>query len=634
MDPQEFVTNVPNLSDLELAVLLSLIARQHCLVYTQDELVDDLASELALIVSEMFRLTYVIVNSEDLKSPARFGDVILDDQDSFADGSELDNDNDAVAALHSRMENVSFASGARGPAEHKLDSRLVVNVVIAKDFNMACDEVQFQVLELIDRNRIFSRMTVHRTPKTFLFLPLVSSATRHVRLNHHLNDRIFMSHYHSSQHGFPLLEEMTDVYDDSIAQMKIAEDHLIVPKEMIDHLRQLGQTAAITPEIRRYLQDVVVFLRVERDVDGGVTPYAGVNLLDLAKYLAPLHGIDFVTPSLVGLAAKKVYMHRLIISSPRRDSGRKHDHNIDASKQQLVERDPEEVIESVLEKRSRVHSSPTMSTQQPTVEDTGDSTASSTLTRAPPRTAVASDGKVLHEVQGWSNVFVDDNSTIAIARWSDGKEFEVTAQAPNPPCPEEIEDDEAKARYTRCSIEANTSQHHQQVVHNHVVSSTDAKGNKGYKKRGDDEAENLDRVAKAAGLVLKSTVRRWGTFCDWAPNAKTEMATIAIDRIKRSGRLDHILINEVRLNANHKLLKHLTGNHPWNLERVDRADEAGRSYETERVEYDPGVDLHLTPPRAVAREPPLINWDGDLADGFVDFMSRDLEAAQGPYGVE
>ena len=39
----------------------------------------------------------------------------------------------------------------------------------------------------------------------------------------------------------------------------------------------------MTPEIRRYLQDIVVFMRVERGVDGGVTPYGNVCFVDLAK---------------------------------------------------------------------------------------------------------------------------------------------------------------------------------------------------------------------------------------------------------------------------------------------------------------------------------------------------------------
>ena len=186
MDAQDFVDNIPSLSDLELAVLLSLIAEQHCLAYTEDDLVDALASELALIVRKTFRLTYVVLESEDLQSAERFGDAILDEHHNFASESDLDNDSDAVAGIHSRVQGVSFGKGSRSLAEPNLDSRLVVNVVIAKDFNTASDAVQIQVLELIRRRRIFSRTTVHPAPKTFLFLPLVSTATKHIKLNHHL----------------------------------------------------------------------------------------------------------------------------------------------------------------------------------------------------------------------------------------------------------------------------------------------------------------------------------------------------------------------------------------------------------------------------------------------------------------
>jgi hypothetical protein len=49
MDISDFVDNVQDLSDLELATLLCLIAKEHCIFETADELIDDLASELALV---------------------------------------------------------------------------------------------------------------------------------------------------------------------------------------------------------------------------------------------------------------------------------------------------------------------------------------------------------------------------------------------------------------------------------------------------------------------------------------------------------------------------------------------------------------------------------------------------------
>jgi hypothetical protein len=182
MDLHEFVESIPTLSDLELAVLLSLVAKQHCLVSTEDDLMDALASELALIVSEVFKLTSVVLESKDLQSADHFGDSILDEHHNFASSSDLDEDSDTAA----RIQSVDFKAGSRSYVEPSLDTRLVVNVVIAKDFNTACEDVQIQVLELIQHKRIYSRTTVHLAPKTFLVLPLVSTATKHMRLNHHL----------------------------------------------------------------------------------------------------------------------------------------------------------------------------------------------------------------------------------------------------------------------------------------------------------------------------------------------------------------------------------------------------------------------------------------------------------------
>lgn len=49
MEIHKLVERVQNSSDLELAILLCLIAKQHCRIEVEDELVDDLAQELALV---------------------------------------------------------------------------------------------------------------------------------------------------------------------------------------------------------------------------------------------------------------------------------------------------------------------------------------------------------------------------------------------------------------------------------------------------------------------------------------------------------------------------------------------------------------------------------------------------------
>jgi hypothetical protein len=134
---------------------------------------------------------------------------------------------------------------------------------------------------------------------------------------------------------------------------------------MIQKLRELGEAATISPEVRAYMQNIVVFLRIERGVAGGVTPYATVLLEALSKlvfvpealcdistdsqrYLAPLHGVDYVTPSLVALAAKKIYLHRIQIALPERERSMQYGSDLNAVQGLLDGVTPETVIEAVL----------------------------------------------------------------------------------------------------------------------------------------------------------------------------------------------------------------------------------------------------------------------------------------------
>lgn len=49
MDLEGIVAKVEHLPDLELATLLCLISKQHCLIETEEGLIDDVSQELALV---------------------------------------------------------------------------------------------------------------------------------------------------------------------------------------------------------------------------------------------------------------------------------------------------------------------------------------------------------------------------------------------------------------------------------------------------------------------------------------------------------------------------------------------------------------------------------------------------------
>lgn len=50
MDFSSFLDGIPDLTDLELAVLLCLVAREHCLIETERDALDDLEKELRLVL--------------------------------------------------------------------------------------------------------------------------------------------------------------------------------------------------------------------------------------------------------------------------------------------------------------------------------------------------------------------------------------------------------------------------------------------------------------------------------------------------------------------------------------------------------------------------------------------------------
>lgn len=53
MDKMPLEEFVRGLSDLEVALFLSLVAQEHCLVETTGDLIDDLAKELALVLTTL-----------------------------------------------------------------------------------------------------------------------------------------------------------------------------------------------------------------------------------------------------------------------------------------------------------------------------------------------------------------------------------------------------------------------------------------------------------------------------------------------------------------------------------------------------------------------------------------------------
>ncbi|EEH09937.1 conserved hypothetical protein [Histoplasma capsulatum G186AR] len=295
------------LSDIEAVVLLCLVARQHCIIDTEREVLDDLENELILIAENIFGLSHATLDCSPSMTVEGFSNAVLA-PDAERQGYDRLSPFAASGEGGRSVDRLSFGGGRSSSRVRAsvLDDRKVVNVVIAKNFDQAPDHIQLLTLDLIRTKRIYTRTSFHSVPMTFLFIPLIESKPQGLSssLNLHLH---------------------------------------------INALRELSDNVTFSAEISSYLQDIIIALRMNRGVAGGLTPISTRHFQLLARCLAPLQRVDYVFPSLVALAARRVYRHRISITDPANDRSLMYGSTLKAVDLILADASPESIIEQVLE---------------------------------------------------------------------------------------------------------------------------------------------------------------------------------------------------------------------------------------------------------------------------------------------
>jgi len=182
-------------------------------------------------------------------------------------------------------------------------------------------------------------------------------------LTPHLNDQFFISHRHRVDDGLPNLEEshtQASISDDeasvsSVIRTSALAMHTskapmpIFTREDIESLIALTTAVRITPEVRAYLHNIVVFMRLHRAVAGGISAIATRHFSTLVRALAPLHGLSYASPSLVALATRKIYPHRIRLAMPENERSIQWGSSVEAVRTVLDGITADDVIEEVLQ---------------------------------------------------------------------------------------------------------------------------------------------------------------------------------------------------------------------------------------------------------------------------------------------
>ena len=86
-------------------------------------------------------------------------------------------------------------------------------------------------------------------------------------------------------------------------------------------LRKAAAAVPVSPELRRYIVDLVGATRAAPEVELGAGPRASLSLMGTARALALFDGIDFATPEHIQEMAVPVLAHRLTLVPQARFSG-------------------------------------------------------------------------------------------------------------------------------------------------------------------------------------------------------------------------------------------------------------------------------------------------------------------------
>ncbi|KAF7586033.1 hypothetical protein BBP40_009650 [Aspergillus hancockii] len=327
-DLVEISSLVLELSALEVALYLCLSSREHCRIDTTTDNINDIAKELALICTNTFNLSYAILDCS--------GATSLDD-----------------FCLEIIPADTRKSAGQNNVANQ------IVNVVIAKNFDHVDNDIQLHALELMRSKNLSTHIGLLEAPVDFLFVPLVTRNSEHDQpiLNFHLNDHFILSHFHDSREDFVYLEENNDWLSDgqmsasSVVRKRntpLQKYHPNIGQKALNKLQLAAVSATVGADVVRYQQDIIVFLRLSRAVAGGISTRSNVHFKKLSKLLAVLHGNDYVTPSIVALAAKKVFRHRITVAKPEDDRSLQYGSDLKAVAQVLSYATPDTILDSVL----------------------------------------------------------------------------------------------------------------------------------------------------------------------------------------------------------------------------------------------------------------------------------------------
>jgi MoxR-like ATPase len=189
---------------------------------------------------------------------------------------------------------------------------IFANLILGDEINRAPAKTQAAMLEAMEERQVTLEGKTLHLPYPFIVLatqnPIEYEGT--FPLPEAQLDRFMVMlsvGYPTAQEELEVLKRRWERREDGISLQRVTE---------IDELRAMRETVEsvyISPDVARYIVDLVHASRAEPQVAIGASPRASLSLLKLSRARAAMEGRGYVIPDDVKFIVKEVLIHRLLI---------------------------------------------------------------------------------------------------------------------------------------------------------------------------------------------------------------------------------------------------------------------------------------------------------------------------------
>ncbi len=196
---------------------------------------------------------------------------------------------------------------------------IFANIVLADEINRASPRTQSALLEAMAESQVSIDGDLKKLYAPFFVIatqnPVDSRGT--YPLPEAQMDRFALQF----SLGYLSPEAEVEILSQQIQQHPIEELQPCLTLENILTLKEQVRQVRVSPELKRYVVDIVNATRHVEGVQLGASPRGSIALMKIAQALALFDGYEFVTPEQIQEIAAPVIAHRLVMENQAKFSG-------------------------------------------------------------------------------------------------------------------------------------------------------------------------------------------------------------------------------------------------------------------------------------------------------------------------